>query len=158
MRRRLSVLLLLLAAPAAAAPAANPLVGTWILDAVVDTPEGGEPVYSLGRHPVGQIIFSADGHVAVELMRDPAGGAAANPDARDGGGAPDYISYFGTYSYDPAGPTWTTHVVGGNVAAYVGTDQSRSFRIEGDRLVIFAGYEADGRKFRAERILHRARR
>ncbi len=47
-----------------------------------------------------------------------------------------YCSYFGTYTYDPSGPSWTVRVEGGNIPSYLGTDQTRHFTIDGDRLTI----------------------
>ncbi len=114
-----AIALLLFAAPLAArpqTPTKNPLVGTWQLEQYVDAPEGGTPVYTFGKFPVGLLVFTADGHVSISLVRNPpaVGTASSDPD-------PDaciptwYYSYFGIYRYDRAGPSWTTHVTGGNI-------------------------------------------
>ena len=121
---------LLFAGSLAAHPAVsakNPLVGTWQLEQYVDTPEGGAPVYAFGNRPVGLFVFTADGHVSISLMRNPpaVGTESSDPD-------PDacipawYCSYFGTYRYDPAGPSWTTHVTGGNSSGLTSGARSRS--------------------------------
>ena len=153
---------LLLAASLAGHPTAsakNPLVGTWQLEQYVDAPEGGTPVYAFGNPPVGLFVFTADGHVSISLMRNPpaVGTESSDPD-------PDacipawYCSYFGTYRYDPAGPSWTTHVTGGNIPNYLGTDQRRTFKIKGVILTISEDYKADGKTFHAKRVLRRIRR
>ena len=151
--------MLLFAAPSAAhSPVSmkNPLVGTWQLEQYVDEPEGGTPIYAFGNPPVGLFVFTADGHVSISLMRNPpaVGSESSDPD-------PDacipawYCSYFGTYRYDPVGPSWTTHVTGANIPNYLGTDQRRTFKIKGDLLTIAETYSAGGKTFHARRVLRR---
>ena len=153
---------LLFAAPLAAHPSAstkNALVGTWQLEEYVDAPDGGTPVYAFGNPPIGLFVFTVDGHVSISLMRNPpaVGTATSDPD-------PDaciptwYCSYFGTYRYDPHGPSWTTHVLGGNIPNYLGTEQHRTFEIKGDLLTISETYSALGKTFHAKRMLRRIRR
>ena len=150
---------LLLASPLAAHPigaAKDPLIGTWQLEKYVDTPEGGAPVYAFGNPPFGLFVFTTDGHVSISLMRNPpaVGTASGDPD-------PDacipawYCSYFGTYRYDRTDRSWTTHVIGGNIPTYIGTDQRRTFRIKGDILTISETYSADSKTFHARRVLRR---
>ena len=156
------MLLPLLLASAGAAteplPADNPLVGAWTLEKYVDTPEGGAPVFVFGERPSGLFVFTPDGHVSVNLMRNPPvsrRGVDPDPDTC----VPDwYCSYFGTYEHDPAEGTWTTHVTGGNISNYLGTDQRRRFRIEGDRMIISGTYRVGGRIVQAERVLRRLTR
>jgi Lipocalin-like domain len=149
----------LFAAPLAAHSAEsekNPLVGTWQLEQYVDTPESGTPVYAFGNPPVGLFVFTADGHVSISLMRNPpaVGTDSSDPD-QDACIPAWYCSYFGTYRYDPAGPSWTTHVAGANIPNYLGTDQRRTFMIKGDLLTISETYAADGKTFNAKRVLRR---
>ncbi|TCP31019.1 lipocalin-like domain-containing protein [Sphingomonas sp. BK235] len=142
------------AAPEASAP--NPLVGTWILDRLTDTPDGGPVLMPFGSRPVGQFVFTANGHFAFGMMRRPAVDdvATAGP-YRDI--VPNwYLSYFGRYRYDPGGPRWIAEVQGGNVPAYVGTVQRRDFAIRGSTLRVWARYTVAGRTFTAVRTLHRA--
>lgn len=162
MRRFAFCASLLVVSPLAAHPKSssrNPLVGTWELKQYVDAAEGGTPVYAFGNRPVGLFVFTADGHVSISLMRNPpeVGADSSDPD-------PDacipawYCSYFGTYRYNPAGPSWTTHVVGGNIPHYLGTDQRRTFKIKGDLLTISETYSTDGKTFHAKRVLRRIKR
>ena len=66
-----------------------------------------------------------------------------------------YCGYFGTYTVDAKEHYWTTHVLGGNIPAYIGTNQKRTFTIEGDRLVISETYISDNTPVTAVRVLIR---
>ena len=140
-------------------PTPDPLVGTWLLDRFTDTPDDGAPLYPFGERPVGQFIFTSEGHFSFSVMRDPpADDPRAPRDAADDFIPSWFVSYFGTYRYNPSTSSWTTKVLGANMPSYIGTEQTRSFTITGDRLTITAVYKVDGRTIRAERVLHRARR
>lgn len=136
-------------------PPSNPLVGTWSLEKFVDTPEGGAPVFAFGEQPHGLFVFTEDGNVSINLMRNPpvsSPGTDPDPDAC----IPDwYCSYFGTYELDPTGDSWVTRVTGANIPNYLGTEQRRRFRIEGDRMIISETYQVEGRTVQAERVLRR---
>ncbi len=139
-------------------PVGNPLVGAWSVERYVDTPEGGAPTYPFGERPRGLFIFTADGQVSINLMRDPPADAA-EPDPDPDVCTPEwYCSYFGTYSYDPSGPTWTTRVAGANIANYPGSEQTRRFAIDGDLLTISETYTSGGATIQAERVLRRVGR
>jgi lipocalin-like protein len=150
---------LLLVGPSAADGAnspPNPLVGTWQLEQYVDVPEGGAPVYEFGKQPMGLFVFTPDGHVSISIMRNPPALDAKSSDPNPDACIPAwYCSYFGTYRYDPDGPSWTTHVLGGNIPRYFGTDQPRRFKINGDVLTISDTFSANGKTFRATRVLRR---
>ena len=152
----------LLASPLAAhrtAPINNPLVGTWQLEEYVDAPEGGAPVYAFGNSPVGLFVFTTDGHVSISLMRNPPAVSEVSSDPDPDACVPAwYCSYFGTFRYDPADRSWTTHVTGGNIPNYLGTDQRRTFAIKGELLIISENYSADGKIFHAKRVLRRISR
>jgi Lipocalin-like domain len=132
------------------------LVGTWHLVRYLDTPEGGPPVYAFGNPPAGLFIFTADGHVSISIMRNPPDIDALSTDPDPEACIPGwYCAYFGTYTVNYERGIWVTHVLGGNIPAYLGTDQSRTFRLEGDTLTILESYTAGGQHFRAERVLRR---
>lgn len=141
------------------APQQNALVGAWRLVSYTDTPEGGAPVMEFGERPGGMFVFSADGHAAFNIMRNPPAPEATSTSVDPDACTPAwYCSYFGTYTVDWSAHTWTLHVEGGNIASFIGTDQTRPFRIEGDRLIIEASYDDEaGRHITAERVLERAR-
>ena len=145
---------------ATAAPPANVLVGTWVLDRFVDTVEGREPTYSYGKHPIGQFMFGPDGRFSINIMRDPPVDDPAdhNPDPGDDNTPRWVVAYFGTYRYDPSGPRWTAHVLGGNIRSYLGTDQVRDFKISGDVMTISGTYlTADHHNATFVRVLHRVK-
>ncbi len=103
---------------ATVARAGSPLVGTWEFVTYRDTPEGAAPVNAYGEHPIGLMIFTADGRFSVSLMRNPPeiGKASVDPDPE--ACVPEwYCSYFGTYEAKPGAGTWVTRVSGGNIPA-----------------------------------------
>ena len=133
------------------------LVGTWRLVRYVDTPEGSMSIQPFGTSPVGQFIFTADGHVSISIMRNPPEIAASTTDPDPDACIPGwYCSYFGTYTVDYKRGIWITHVVGGNIPAYLGTDQPRSFTIARDTLIIAETYMRGTHRVRAERVLVRS--
>lgn len=168
MRLRTSAWVMALAAAllAAAAPTdQNPLVGTWIVERFVDQTEGGAARHLFGERPRGIFVFTPEGHFSFSIMHEAADKAGEGAGDRAGEGSRGrgagrtpgwYVSYFGTYRYDPAGPSWTARVTGGNIPDYIGTEQTRRFRIDGDRLTITVTGEENGRTVHGERVLRRA--
>ena len=125
------------------------LVGTWQLQSRIDrTADGRELVEpSLGRDPIGLLIYDGRGHVAAQLMRrdrsQPLPQAPVPADPNNSVAQGGYDAYFGHY------------VVEGNAVTHfleaalnpkdVGHRLTRSFRFEGAKLIIyFTAREADG--------------
>ncbi len=152
-----------LQARAQRAPAASPLVGTWLLESIVDTLSDGSQAYWMGPHPTGAIIYSASGHMSVQFMRDPRPAlpevaATAEDRAKLAGadpfralGAPElrdvlggYYAYFGRYQVSPEGDAITHFVETSLRPNEVGVSYQRAIRIEGDRLFISLPAEIDG--------------
>ena len=106
--------------------------------------------------PVGHFIFTAGGHVAFSIMRNP-------PDIDNPTSDPDpdacipgwYCAYFGTYTVDTKTGVWVTHVLSANAPGYLNTDQPRHFTIAGDRLVVSETYLNGRTRIKAERIFVR---
>ena len=135
---------------------ANPLIGTWLLVKYVDTPEHGEPVFAFGKEPLGHFIFTAGGHVAFSMMRNPPHIDETTSDPDPDACVPGwYCAYFGTYEVDARRGVWVTHVKGGNVPAYLNTDQPRHFRISRDTLVVSETYLSGSTRVNAERVFVR---
>lgn len=135
------------------------LVGAWQLVKYVDTPDGGAPVEAFGPSPKGMFVFTADGRASVHIMRNP-----PRPDANVSDPDPDacvpewYCSYFGSYTIDWSKQSWTIRVEGGNIPSFIGSDQTRRFTLEGDKLVLADSYEdGKGKRVRTERVLLRYR-
>jgi len=154
-----------LAAAAGAAGAAplggdpgSPLVGTWRLVSYVDTPAGGTPSYPFGQNPSGMFLFGPDGIASLSIMRNPP--AATGPVISNGVDSCQpawYCSYYGHYTVDTARSRWTMHVDGGNIPAYLNTEQTRAFRIDGDRLILSSTAEVNGGTVTSERVLQRVK-
>lgn len=147
----------LLLVPVVNALAEPSLVGSWRLEKYVDTPEGGEPVNAFGERPIGLFVFTADGHASISIMRNPPRSDTSVVDPDPDACVPEwYCSYFGTYSVDWTKSRWTVHVEGSNIPSFVGTDQTRAFTLNGDRIVISDSYEDEkGRRVKTERMLVR---
>jgi hypothetical protein len=133
------------------------LVGSWRLVRYVDTPEGGTSIQPFGTSPAGLFVFTADGYVSISIMRNPPEITATTTDPDPDACIPGwYCSYFGTYTVDYKRGIWITHVVGGNIPAYLGTDQPRSFTIARDTLTISETYMQGTHRVQAERVLVRS--
>jgi hypothetical protein len=145
------------------ASGASPVVGTWLLESIVDTLESGSVSYWMGRHPAGAIVYTASGHVSVQFVRDPrpllpeadASGAepvrVAGADPFGGLGAEalrdlagGYYAYFGRYQVSAAGDSITHFVETSLRPNEVGITYRRAIRIARDRLFISLRAEADG--------------
>jgi hypothetical protein len=132
------------------------LIGSWRLVRYADTPDSGVPIQAFGKEPIGLFIFTADGHVSISFMRNPPDFKTPSTDQDPDTCIPSwYCAYFGTYTVSYEKGVWITHVMGGNIPTYLGTDQPRTFKLDGDTLSIFEAYTANGKVYRAERVLKR---
>ena len=122
---------------------ARTLIGAWRLVSWSETKQDGTVEYPLGEDATGQLMYSADGHVAAQLARrhvDPLDSQdwRAVPEAQAAKAWKAYFGYFGTYSLDMERRAVVHHVEGSWFPNLVNTDQSRSFRLDGGRLVLDA--------------------
>jgi len=166
-RRLLLALLLAAGASSAAGPAVPAgLVGTWRLVSFEDV-KNGQTFHPYGDKPLGLFVYTADGHVAIQIA-NPANPACVPPGRKSGPGRHDdlalpacspeemrallegYVAYWGTYTVDVAAGVVIHHVESDVSTGYSGTDQRRPFRLDGDRLVI-----GDGKTW--TRVLERVR-
>jgi hypothetical protein len=107
------------------------LVGSWRLSWVEEQAPDGKMVKS---EPSGIIMYTLDGHVAVQIMlSDTSKRSVSNPVQYEQGG---YEGYFGTYEIDEAAHTVTHHVEGALVRSLIGKDLTRVYRLEGKQLVL----------------------
>ena len=143
----------------ARASAQDALVGTWELTRYTDSTEGAPALHPFGQPPIGLMIFTAEGRFTVSLMRNPPEIDKASVDPDPESCIPAwYCSYFGTYAARSGEGTWVTHVLGGNIPAYIGTNQTRHYAIHADRLLITESYTDDnGRRVTGTRELRRVR-
>ncbi len=118
------------------------VIGVWELVSLQDHRPNGDVLDWMGTKPSGTLIYSPDGHMSVQIMRDPhpvVGASMWSSDGRDllpsasasairdayGG----YYAYFGTWEIDEGARTVTHHIRGSMRAVEVGADYVRPVRI-----------------------------
>ena len=110
------------------------IVGTWRVVAFETHNTDGTVIKEFGDNSLGYFIYDGTGHLAIQVMENP---AKNDP--------PVSFAYFGTYRVDAAKGIVVHHVEGAvegdgsagpKVRQYIGKDELRPFRLEGDRLII----------------------
>lgn len=134
-------------------------VGVWHLVAYHDVDDdGGVSEGPLGPAPRGMLLYSADGHMAVSMMRAPDNpDAPDDPDAPDGRDAPEpagggfetFMGYAGRWRLE--GDRMTHEVAVSAHPFMVGTRQIRHVRVEGGDLLLTG--VAQGGEHRQRRVL-----
>ena len=110
--------------------ATTALIGAWQLVACVMTLPDGSTAYPFGREPCGAILYTPDGWMSAHLIdRSPATDTSPSE--------PRYSGYFGPFTVFEKDSLVIHHVRGASDARIV-NDQPRTYRIEGDRLVLTA--------------------
>lgn len=160
-------LLITFAASAGDARPRGGIVGTWRLVKFEDV-EDGKTIHRFGEKPLGLFIYTADGHVAIQIA-NPDNPNCLAPSKKNGPGRKDdlelpactaaqmqalldgTVAYWGTYSVDKATGEVIHHVKSDLSNGYIGTDQRRRFILTGDRLEI-----GDGKTW--IRVLERVRK
>jgi hypothetical protein len=119
--------------------AANPLVGNWMLIAADKLLPDGTRVADYGSQPHGMAIFTADGHMMIEVFRDVRIKFAGNDRAK--GTFEEYKDAslsascsFGTYSVDAASSKVTMKIDRATFPNYDETTQVRAYELKGDIL------------------------
>jgi hypothetical protein len=111
------------------------LIGTWRLVSVVNQDAAtGEESDLFGPNPIGYLNYAPDGRMMVVQVRSdrrkPAGPVPTPAEAE--ALFRSVLSYAGTYTVD--GNEVTHHVEISWNESWAGTKQTRTFRLEGDRL------------------------
>lgn len=148
------------AGPSPAAPTPSALTGTWRLIAYEDRSNKGDVRFPYGEHPKGILIFDATGHMSIQIMKVPHPAPASGEDEK---ATPEekvalfdaYTAYFGTYKVDAARGVVITHVEGDLAHVFIGSDQERAFKLNGDRLELIPDWEADGKRWHGIRVFER---
>ena len=107
--------------------------GAWKLvsyEVVVQTT--GEIMFPLGKSPTGYVIFSPESRVWFVLTGE--GRKPAKTDEEKAALLDSVIAYTGKYRLE--GDKWITSVEVAWNPAWVGTEQSRTFKVEGERLQV----------------------
>jgi len=122
------------------AAARDRLIGSWRLVSYETRDPAGRTTRPYGE-AVGRLSYDALGNMAGQVMRPSRApvqlgtGAAQQIRAAYLG----YIAYFGSYEVAPDGQSVTHHVEAALNPEWVGGDQVRRLRFDGDRLVLSAG-------------------
>ncbi len=128
----LLVLILGAACPCLADEGAK-LVGTWrLVSFEVEIQATGQKEPVMGQHPMGYVIFTPDGRAMFLVTGDgrkPAETVQESADLLN-----TMIAYTGTHRVE--GDKWITKVDVAWNPEWVGTEQARFFKVEGDRLQV----------------------
>jgi hypothetical protein len=124
----------------------NRLAGAWNLVTWFEIKPTGERVYPLGEDAVGQIMYSADGQVAAQLMsRQPERFRSDDwreaSDRESARAWKQYFGYFGRFTIDLTANAVIHHVEGAWFPNLLNTHQERRFQFKGSRLVLNADTE-----------------
>jgi len=120
-------------------------MGVWDLVSLQDIRRDGEVLDWMGKKPSGTLVYSPDGRMSLQIMRDPpamAGSIWSNGHVLLPGASPTdirdalsgYYTYFGTWEVDERAHTVTHHVRGGLRSNDVGADYVRPFELTGEQL------------------------
>jgi hypothetical protein len=109
----------------------SPIVGTWRLVSFErEYQAGGEREYPMGKAPTGYILFLPEGRMTVVITGE--GRTAPTTDQDRAGLYNTLVAYTGRYRVDS--DKWITTLDVSANPAWVGTEQTRSFRVDGNRL------------------------
>ena len=111
----------------------SPVQGVWsLVSYVVEVKETGESFAPMGDKPTGYVIFTAEGRLSFTLSaqgRQPATTAEERSDLLK-----SMIAYTGSYRLE--GDRWITRVDVAWNPSWVGTEQTRFYRVEADQLIV----------------------
>ena len=137
------------------------VVGTWRLVAFEDKSPDGQSMFPYGKEPKGMLMYDADGHMSVQVMKVPHPKVAAGDDSKV---TPEekqalydaYVAYFGTYRVDAEKGVVVHHVEADLADVYIGNDEERPFDLHGDTLILAPHWKVDGREWLGVRVFKRA--
>jgi hypothetical protein len=114
--------------------------GTWRLLSLTSRTSDGQIVYPFGRNAQGRATI-APGYFSAQLMDPdrpsfPSGDPRLASDAEVRAAFEAYLAYYGSMSIHPEEATLVTCVEAASVPSWVGTDQVRTYRFDGDHLVL----------------------
>lgn len=150
---RMKTCLLLLAAlcanPLIARAQSTPIVGTWTLAAADKLLPDGTRIADYGAAPHGLVVFTEDGHYAVEIFRSDRLKFASGDKLK---GTPEEYKdaslgmsvHFGTYKVDTVKHTITFQVDRSSFPNQDGTIQVRPYEMSGDELSWKVAARPDG--------------
>ena len=111
----------------------SPVHGAWqLLTYTVEVKETGETFQPMGDKPTGYVIFTPEGRLSFTLSAE--GRQPATSDQERAALLSSVIAYTGSYRLE--GDRWITQVDVAWNPEWVGTEQTRYFRVEADRLTV----------------------
>jgi len=123
--------LLLVAAKPVAADDRDRLLGVWqVVSVEREFQASAEKEYPRGKNPTGFLIFTLDGRVTALLTNEGRKAPTTDQDRADLFNA--MVAYTGKYRIE--GDKWIAKVDVAWNPALLGTEQTRTFRFQGDRL------------------------
>lgn len=120
---------------------ASRLVGTWSLARWEAQVGDQPPTLPFGPDAAGRIMYDWVGNMAVQLLI-PDRPRFASPDWTEGtpseleAAFEGFFAYYGDYTLDETAGTVTHHLQAALFPNWIGTEQVRTFRFEGDTLVL----------------------
>jgi hypothetical protein len=127
----------------------NSVIGTWKLISAGDIRENGilVPYPEFGPNPIGYLMYDQTGHMCVSFS-NPNHPRWANPekptDAEKLRSYDAFYAYCGTYEVRESEKRIIHRPEMGSWPHYVGTDQSRNFQLDGERLILSGEETAPG--------------
>lgn len=136
------------------------LVGAWKFLSMTAKKPNGQIIYPYGNDLYGMLVYTASGHMSfLGMRRDRPQFASDN--AFDGtdeeikAAFEGFDAYCGTYEVDTEKGVIVHHVEGSRLPGWVGTDQIRHFRFDGERLMLAASFPVKGEMWHLEAVLKR---
>lgn len=151
MRAITLAMLVTLTTTALPAQSRETVVGTWRLVSSILTDSAGKQTHSFGEHPLGRIMYTADGHMAAQLYNATRPKLGAEPAKADPAAVRAAFlglgTYFGRYTLDTVAHTVTHAVEGASNPESIGGKLVRSYRFMGpDRVELTVVTRSDGTK------------
>jgi hypothetical protein len=126
---------------------ANPFVGAWKLVSIERRNPDGSLIPGVnpvgGVNPTGMVMYDAGGHMSLQIM--PGGRAKTlntlqplTPEQSQSA-LFGFVSYYGTYTIEEAKKTLHLHFDGAINPSMVGTDGTRLYEFNGNRMIFHAG-------------------
>ena len=128
--------------------AVDRLAGAWRLVSIETIRPNGEVIYPFyGKNPEGLLVYDRSGWMSVQIVSDPKPMAPstdsrekflAAPAAEKASAIDGYYAYFGTWTMDVAKSTVTHHIRQSLYPGERGEDGTRTFSLQGGRLILIA--------------------
>ena len=120
---------------------AKTFAGTWRLQDSYAEKDGVRQPFPLGEGTKGLIMYDDIGHMSAQLMSKDRVRFSSRipkdiPAEEISQAYHEYTSYYGTYTLDVDAGTITHHVEGALAPQWIGGDQLRYFKFDGEHLVL----------------------